>query len=59
MGKVNAQQLHETVMVLLNSNPAAVSDTDTWLAAVAQQITVQGSTLLASVVAGNGEYSVG
>lgn len=59
MGKVNAQQLHETVMVLLNSNPAAVSDTDTWLAVVAQQITVQGSTLLASVVAGNDEYSVG
>ena len=59
MGKVNAQQLHETVMVLLNSNPAAVSDTDTWLAVVAQQITVQGSTLLASVVVGNDEYSVG
>lgn len=59
MGKVNAQQLHETVMALLNSNPAAVSDTDTWLAVVAQQITVQGSTLLASVVAGNDEYSVG
>lgn len=36
MGKVNARQLHEAVMVLLNSNLAVVSDTDTWLAAVAQ-----------------------
>lgn len=56
MGKINAQQLHEALMILLNSNLAAVSDTDTWLAAVAQQTTIQGSNLLASVAAGNEEY---
>lgn len=33
-GKVSAEQLHTTLMVLLQSNWAAVADTDAWSAAV-------------------------
>lgn len=32
-GSVSAEQLHTTLMVLLNSNFAAVSDTDSWIEA--------------------------
>jgi nicotinamidase-related amidase len=33
-GKVSAEQLHETLLVLLHSNFAAVATTDAWVAAV-------------------------
>jgi hypothetical protein len=33
-GKVSADQLHETLLVVLHSNFAAVATTDAWTAAV-------------------------
>ncbi|MFC7343941.1 cysteine hydrolase family protein [Saccharopolyspora griseoalba] len=51
-GKVSAQQVHETLMVLLHSNWAAVSDTDTWAGAVSDQKPLPKSDLGTSAVRG-------
>ncbi|MEO6531432.1 MAG: isochorismatase family protein [Specibacter sp.] len=51
-GQVGAQQLHETLMVLLHSNFAAVATTDDWAAAVAAGTTLPKSDLGASAVYG-------
>lgn len=47
-GSVPAQQVHETLMTLLNSNFAAVSSTETWLKALGSGEAIEGSNLPAS-----------
>ena len=47
-GSVPAQQVHETLMTLLNSNFAAVADTETWLQALESGEAIEGSNLPAS-----------
>lgn len=49
-GDVPAQQVHETIMTLLNSNFASVADTATWLAAVKAGEALEGSNLVASAL---------
>ena len=52
LGTVSAQQLHETLMVLLQSNFAAVASTDDWLAAVGSGTALAGSDLGTSAAQG-------
>jgi nicotinamidase-related amidase len=47
-GSFTAQQVHETLMTLLHSNLAAVTDTDGWTAAVTAGEAIQGSSLIVS-----------
>lgn len=47
-GSAPAQQVHETLMVLLNSNFAAVDTTAAWQAAVADNQPLTGSNLIES-----------
>lgn len=47
-GSIPAQQVHETLMTLLNSNFAAVTDTETWLKALGSGEAIEGSNLPAS-----------
>ncbi|MEV4732364.1 cysteine hydrolase family protein [Saccharopolyspora sp. NPDC049426] len=56
VGKVSAQQVHETLMVLLHSNWAAVSDTETWTAAVSGQKSLEKSDLGTSAVQGEAAH---
>lgn len=56
-GSVSAEQLHTTLMVLLNSNFAAVSDTDTWTAAVRAGAELPKSDLGTSAVQGRALFS--
>lgn len=49
-GDVPAQQVHETIMTLLNSNFASVADTATWLATVKAGEALEGSNLVASAL---------
>lgn len=51
-GTVSAQQLHETLLVLLHANWAATGSTATWLDAVAAQQELPKDNLVASAVAG-------
>lgn len=51
-GTVSAQQVHETLMALLNSNFAAVATTAAWTAAVAQEQPLPVSNLAVSAVQG-------
>lgn len=51
-GKVSAEQLHETLMTLLNSNFAAVASTDQWLAAAASGDALPKSNLGESAAQG-------
>lgn len=51
-GTVSAQQVHETLMVLLNSNFAAVATTAEWTAAVEQGQPLPVSNLAVSAVQG-------
>jgi hypothetical protein len=51
-GRVSAQQLHETIMVLLNSNFAAVATTEQWAAAVDKGEPLAVSNLVTSALDG-------
>ncbi|HEX8508153.1 MAG TPA: isochorismatase family protein [Propionibacteriaceae bacterium] len=51
-GKVSADQLHETLLVLLHSNFAAVATTDAWIAAVSADETLSKSDLGTSATQG-------
>ncbi|KXO91339.1 isochorismatase family protein [Tsukamurella pseudospumae] len=55
-GSVSAQQVHETLMVLLHSNWAAVAGTDTWIDAVADGRPLEKSDLGSSAVQGRAEH---
>ncbi len=55
-GSASAQQVHETLMVLLHSNWAAVADTETWLAAVAAGRPLETGDLGSSAVQGRAEH---
>ncbi|TDD39101.1 isochorismatase family protein [Saccharopolyspora elongata] len=55
-GKVSAQQVHETLMVLLHSNWAAVADTGTWAVAVSGQKSLDKSDLGTSAVQGQAAH---
>lgn len=56
-GSASAQQVHETLMVLLHSNFAAVATTDAWVAATEQGRTLPGSDLGTSAVRGNAAFA--
>lgn len=51
-GSADARTVHETMMALLNSNWAAVTDTSAWIAAVDAGAAVTGSDLGSSAAAG-------
>jgi nicotinamidase-related amidase len=51
-GTVSARELHETLMVLLHSNFAAVTTVEVWSAAVRTQTAVEKSNLVASATSG-------
>ena len=51
-GTVSARQVHETLMVLLHSNFAAVSTTAAWSEAVAASSPIAGSDLVTSAMQG-------
>lgn len=56
LGEVGAQQLHETLMVLLHSNFAAVATTNDWARAVEAGIALPKSDLGSSAVQGREAY---
>lgn len=51
-GRASAQQVHETLMVLLHSNWAAVVDTNTWIAALQATEPLDKSNLVTSAAQG-------
>jgi nicotinamidase-related amidase len=51
-GSADAKTVHTTLLALLNSNWAAVADTDTWTQALAAQQRLTGSDIGSSAVAG-------
>lgn len=51
-GSADAKTVHTTLLALLNSNWAAVADTETWTGALAAQQPLPGSDLGSSAVAG-------
>lgn len=51
-GQVSAEELHRTLMVLLQSNFAAVTTTDAWTEALAAGAPIEGSDLVTSALAG-------
>ncbi|MGW4478030.1 isochorismatase family protein [Rhodococcus triatomae] len=51
-GSVSAEQLHTTLMVLLNSNFAAVATTDQWIDAVGAGSALEKSNLVESALGG-------
>ncbi|WRS29182.1 isochorismatase family protein [Actinomycetaceae bacterium MB13-C1-2] len=51
-GTINARHFHETLMVLLHSNWATVTDTETWKHAIHEDIPLTRSTLVTSAIAG-------
>lgn len=51
-GSADAKTVHTTLLALLNSNWAAVADTDTWTSALAANQALTGSDLGSSAVAG-------
>lgn len=53
-GSVDAKTLHTTLLAVLHSNLAAVTDTDGWRLAVADKTAVQPSNLIESASAGRG-----
>ena len=55
-GSVSAEQLHRTLMVLLNSNFAAVTDTAAWVEAARAGTELPKSDLGTSAVQGRGEF---
>ena len=56
-GQVGAQQLHETLMVLLHSNFASVATTDDWAQAVEAGIELSKSDLGSSAVQGRAAFA--
>lgn len=52
-GAVSARQLHDTLLVLLNSNFAAVATTADWAVAAADRTPLPGSNLRASATEGH------
>lgn len=56
-GKVSADQLHETLLVLLQSNFAAVASTDAWIAAVRDGQTLPKSDLGTSAMQGRAAFA--
>ncbi|SDE04882.1 isochorismatase family protein [Nocardioides lianchengensis] len=56
-GKVSAEQLHEALMVLLQSNLAAVASTDAWVAAVEAGAPLVGSDLGTSATQGRAAFA--
>ena len=57
VGSVSADQLHQTLLVVLHSNFAAVADTATWQDAVAQGTRLQKSDLGSSILAGQAAFT--
>ena len=57
-GSASAQQVHETLMALLNSNFAAVGTTEAWTGAVEQGQPLTGSDLGTSAVQGRAAHEV-
>src|SRR5699024_7907841 len=55
-GSVAAQQVHETLMAVLNSNLATVATTDAWAEAVRSGSALQGSDLGSSAMQGRSEH---
>ena len=55
-GKVSADQLHETLLVLLHSNFAAVASTEAWIAAVTSGEILPKSDLGTSAVQGRAAF---
>lgn len=51
-GSASAQQVHETLMALLNSNWAAVATTDAWVEAIGSGSALQGGNLIESAAQG-------
>lgn len=51
-GSVDARTVHTTLLALLNSNWAAVADTDQWIQAVGSGATLTGSNLVVSAAQG-------
>jgi len=51
-GSVDARTVHTTLLALLNSNWAAVADTDQWVQAVGAGTPLSGSNLVVSAVQG-------
>ena len=58
-GAVSARQVHETLMVLLHSNFAAVATTAQWAGAVSAAAPLSKSNLVASAARGAGRSSAG
>ncbi|MEH0554008.1 isochorismatase family protein [Streptomyces sp. B21-101] len=56
-GKVTAKQLHETLLVLLHSNFAAVATTQAWASAVAGEEALAKSDLGTSAIQGRAAFS--
>lgn len=56
-GKVSADQLHETLLVLLHSNFAAVTTTEAWTAAVADRAVLPKSDLGTSAMQGRAAFA--
>ena len=57
VGKVSAEQLHETLLVLLHSNFAAVATTEAWTAAVASGSALPKSDLGTSATQGRAAFA--
>ncbi|MFI8591852.1 cysteine hydrolase family protein [Dietzia maris] len=55
-GSVPAQQVHETLMAVLNSNLAAVATTDAWVESVSSGAELTGSDLGSSAMQGRAEH---
>ncbi len=55
-GSVSAEQLHTTLMVLLNSNFAAVGDTDSWIQAARAGTALPKSDLGTSATQGSAQF---
>lgn len=56
VGSVAAEQLHQTVMVLLHSNFAAVTDTESWIDAVRVGKELPKSDLGTSATRGRAQF---
>lgn len=57
IGQVDAQQLHETLMVLLQSSFAAVASTNDWAQAVEEGTALTKSDLGTSAVQGRAAFA--
>lgn len=56
-GSVSAEQVHRTLMVLLNSNFAAVGDTDSWIEAARTGVELPKSDLGTSATQGRAHFA--